>query len=183
VGRRGQSRGDHGAAAEFLTGSAAGALRQFMAFSAIDDECPAGCREYRGINFTLLRYRPETVPLLQRSMQVRHTTPKALIRPVTSAVAWAAMLLLPVGLVLAWRRRDRAAFTLLAGISVALIANAAMAGALSDVHDRYQSRIIWLAPFALLFLALRWKLGARIEYIRLSRLICVKVPPSPESGS
>ena len=41
------------------------------------------------------------------------------------------------------------------GIVTALIANAAMVGALSDVHDRYQSRIVWLVPLAMLFLALR----------------------------
>lgn len=169
---------------KFLTGSVAGTVRQFLTFSAIDDECPGGCREYGGgINFTLLRYRPETVPLLQRSMQVRDTTPKALVKPVTSVVAWIAILLLPAGLTIAWRRRDVAAFTLLAGISTALIANAAMAGALSDVHDRYQSRIVWLVPFALLFLALRWRMGAGIECIRLPRLMRVKAAASPESGS
>ena len=33
----------------------------------------------------------------------------------------------------------------------------AMAGALSDVHDRYQSRLVWLAPFVLLIAARGWR--------------------------
>lgn len=168
----------------FMATSARGTLRQLVSFAAMDDECPGGCREATGgINFTLLHYRPETVPLLQQSMQVRDTTPKALLRPVTSAVAWLALLLLPAGLILAWRRRDMAAFTLLSAIATVLVFNAAMAGALSDVHDRYQSRIMWLVPFALLFLALRWGIGARIECIRPLRQRCAIMAPSPENGS
>ena len=168
----------------FMATSARGALRQLVSFAPIDDECPRGCREYSGgINFTLLRYRPETVPLLQQSMQVRDTTPKAVLRPMILAAAWLAMLLLPAGLIVAWRRRDVAAFTLLVGMATALAANAAMAGALSDVHDRYQSRIAWLVPFALLFLALRWRKRAGSECIRSPRRQYAIRAPSPENGS
>lgn len=35
-------------------------------------------------------------------------------------------------------------------VLAALIANAVICGALSGPHDRYQSRVVWLAPFALL---------------------------------
>ena len=43
---------------------------------------------------------------------------------------------------------------LCAAVFVALLANAFVAGALSGVYDRYQSRVIWLAPFAALLLLL-----------------------------
>jgi hypothetical protein len=42
---------------------------------------------------------------------------------------------------------------LLGFVLVALIGNAIVCGALSNPHDRYQSRLIWLAPFALALLA------------------------------
>jgi hypothetical protein len=54
-----------------------------------------------------------------------------------------------------WRRRcdDRG---LLPGyLLVALLGNALICGALSNPHDRYQSRLLWTVPFALLLLASR----------------------------
>jgi len=53
-----------------------------------------------------------------------------------------------------WRRQRQAAvFT--AFVFVALLANAFICGAISNPHDRYQSRVIWLAPFAILIGGLR----------------------------
>ena len=43
------------------------------------------------------------------------------------------------------------AFTVL----LALLANAAICGVFSNPHDRYQNRIAWLAPFAIIVAALR----------------------------
>jgi hypothetical protein len=42
---------------------------------------------------------------------------------------------------------------LLGFVLVALIGNAVVCGALSNPHDRYQSRLIWIVPFALALLA------------------------------
>jgi hypothetical protein len=143
--------------AAFLLSSLDGFARQFAAIAPIDDECPIACADPTGgIAFTLDRYRPEATPALMASQQARGTTPKGLVRAIVLPLAWLALILLPVGLVLAWRRRDGAALGLLGATALTLLANAAMAGALSDVHDRYQSRIVWLAPFALLLIARRW---------------------------
>ena len=63
-------------------------------------------------------------------------------------VAWLATAMLPLLLVLGVRahRFDRAllAFFLL----TALVGNAFICGALSNPHDRYQSRVVWIAVLA-----------------------------------
>jgi hypothetical protein len=76
------------------------------------------------------------------------------------------VMLLPFAIVAA-RRRDNPALSLLLAIFAALIANAALAGVLSDVHDRYQSRIVWLVPFAEILLAISW-IQARTQPHRAS---------------
>ncbi len=56
---------------------------------------------------------------------------------------------------MAWRRRDGPALG--AALVAGLLVNAALGGALSDVHDRYQSRLVWLAPMVAAMLAMRWR--------------------------
>jgi hypothetical protein len=67
--------------------------------------------------------------------------------------AWLSLFGLALALVWAIRgkRKDRLLF--LGFVLLALTANAAICGALSNPHDRYQSRLIWLAPFALVLIA------------------------------
>lgn len=146
----------------FLDHSLRGTLRQFATFAALDDECPVGCHDrVGGIGFALSKYRPQTLAALDASRQVQDDNPKALLRAVTTPVAWLGLMLLPVLLVVGWWRRDGEAVTLVAAIMAALVTNAALAGALSDVHARYQSRIVWLAPFAVLCLIARWRQPVR----------------------
>ena len=140
----------------FLAAAVRGAVHQFASFAVLDDECPVGCRDPRaGITAALLRHRPETVAMLHGSRQVRDATERTSFRAVTTPVAWLALLLLPVAAAWAWARGDRPALALLLAVAAALVTNAALAGALSDVHDRYQSRVVWLLPFALLMCAAR----------------------------
>ncbi|MGX9964068.1 hypothetical protein ACVFYP_12110 [Roseomonas sp. F4] len=64
---------------------------------------------------------------------------------------------LAAALWLGWRAargRDRARLALLGFVLVALLANAAVAGALSKPHHRYQARIIWLLPLAVALVAI-----------------------------
>lgn len=57
--------------------------------------------------------------------------------------------LLPVALVVAWRRRRGEAAVFLVILVLAFLGNALVCGALSNPNDRYQSRLVWLAPFGL----------------------------------
>ena len=57
--------------------------------------------------------------------------------------------------VLAWRRRDRILSTLIIVMTLAFLGNAFVCGALSNPHDRYQNRIVWLALFTAMVAAAR----------------------------
>ncbi len=58
------------------------------------------------------------------------------------------MAMLPIIALLAWRRRLPGDLGELAGFCmVALLSNAVVCGALSNPHDRYGARIVWLAAF------------------------------------
>ena len=137
----------------FARYSAVGGARQFAHFESLDDECPERCVD--GIK-GLIAFQQSLAAPLGQSRQLRGQIDKPLVRRVTSAAALAGLLLLLPMLAAAIRRRDRVVLSLLGAILFALIANAAMTGALSDVHDRYQSRLVWLAPFAILWIAIRW---------------------------
>jgi membrane-associated PAP2 superfamily phosphatase len=133
-----------------------GAANQFSSFAALDDECPVGCRDPRaGITSAIVTLRPEAAPSLAASRQVRNETAKPLLRAITTPLAWLSIALLPVAAVVSWRRRDALGLGLIAAIGLGLVVNAGLAGALSDVHDRYQSRLVWLAPLAVVLVALR----------------------------
>jgi hypothetical protein len=65
-----------------------------------------------------------------------------------------AVALLPL---IVWLRRDRRIASHAAYLFFALIINAVICGALSNPHDRYQSRLAWLAPLAVVIVALGWR--------------------------
>ena len=63
--------------------------------------------------------------------------------PINEAAEMVTLLLL----VVAWRRRDRTTTGLAMVVTAAIIGNAFVCGALSNPHDRYQNRVVWLALF------------------------------------
>jgi hypothetical protein len=78
------------------------------------------------------------------------------INRIDRPVAFSAMLLLLATVVLGWRRSRYAGFGLLAATTTAaLLANAFVCGVLSNPHDRYGARLIWLAPLAVMLLLCR----------------------------
>jgi hypothetical protein len=64
---------------------------------------------------------------------------------------------LPFLLWLAWRRRDPEGVLLMGIMTLALLGNAFVCGALSNPNDRYQSRIAWIAVLAILLAIGRWR--------------------------
>ena len=77
-------------------------------------------------------------------------------------LALIAMALLPVILLLAWRQTIAADIgELAATVTLALLANAFVCGALSNPHDRYGARMVWLATLAVVLALARTRRSAR----------------------
>ena len=123
---------------------------QFVHFQALEDECPENCR-----NLMMFKWQPSLIEPMRSDRQLSGELPKREIRILTSIPAIAGLLLLLPLLVVAVRRRDVLAQSLLSATIVGLLSNAAVAGALSHVDNRYQSRVVWIAPFVVLLLAAR----------------------------
>jgi hypothetical protein len=80
----------------------------------------------------------------------------AAINRIHQPVALAAMLLLLVTVLLGLRREPFADLGTLAGtVTAALLANAFVCGVLSNPHDRYGARLIWIAPLVVTLLLCR----------------------------
>lgn len=127
-----------------------GASRQLVVFHTLDDLCPSECSGPLPVDL-----RPQVSA--SGSRQLRDEMPKQAIRAVNTPVTFIGLLLMPLLFFWAWRRKDGVAVGLLTAVATGLISNAALGGGLSEVNARYQSRIVWLAPFAVLLLTLRWR--------------------------
>lgn len=77
------------------------------------------------------------------------------INKVQVPVAQAAEIAMLGLLVVAWRRRDRISGGILIVVLLALLGNAFVCGALSNPHDRYQNRLVWLALMSAIICAVR----------------------------
>lgn len=141
----------------FLTASIKSTASQFVSFGSVDDQCPRQCQSPR-----LFEQRPDVTAPLLASRQLQDQIPKRAIRIVAGTVAaFGLLLLLPITW-RAWRRGDIEALTLLTAVAFGLLANAAVTGALSDVQERYQSRVVWLAPMLCLVVLMRWRTSTPI---------------------
>ena len=82
-------------------------------------------------------------------------------------VAWGSMLLLLGVIALAARRREFADLGALAAVvALAILANAAVCGVLSNPHDRYGARMVWLAPLVVLLVPWMRRHSARRRALR-----------------
>ncbi len=97
------------------------------------------------------RYTPHALPAMKAARQQNDRLDFAAINRLHVPVAWGSMLLL-IGLLAraAWRRQSADLGELAATIGLAILANAAVCGALSNPNDRYGARMVWLATFVLL---------------------------------
>ncbi|MEO0035092.1 MAG: hypothetical protein RLZZ501_1115 [Pseudomonadota bacterium] len=97
--------------------------------------------EFRAFRFARQQRRPALDFTAQNDVQV----------PINVAAELALLVVLAV----AWRRRDRSSCGLALVVLLALLGNAVVCGAISNPHDRYQNRVVWLALFAVSIGAVR----------------------------
>ena len=99
--------------------------------------------------FIIHDYAPQLEPAMKAARQQRAEISFAAINDLHYPLALLSMALLPFVALFAWRRKLPADLGELAGFCMlALLANAFVCGALSNPHDRYGARIVWLAAFA-----------------------------------
>ena len=95
------------------------------------------------------RYTPSAVPAMRAARQQRGKIGFDTINMIDRPVAWAAIALLPAIAVYGLWSADFAEIGLLAvTLMLALLGNAAFCGVISSPQDRYGSRLVWIAPFA-----------------------------------
>jgi hypothetical protein len=92
------------------------------------------------------QYAPGAVPAMRAARQQMLGIDFTAINWLHLPLAFGAMLLMPVMIMRAWRRQCFGDVEALAAtVSLALFANAAVCGILSNPHDRYGARVVWLA--------------------------------------
>jgi hypothetical protein len=125
------------------------ALQQFSLFYTGDQIEPQ-----QWILFTdFHKFIPDQMSAYSTARQQKDEIPFHYINFVHVPVGWLVLVLLTVSLVLALRRDERKAATILGFVFVALVGNAIICGVFSNPHARYQSRLIWVPAFALALLA------------------------------
>lgn len=106
----------------------------------------------------LARYAPELLPAFAASVQQHDGFHFNWLNRLHVPLALAAMLALPfVAVAASGGCVERATGSFALSIFAALVLNAAIAGVFSNPNDRYQSRVAWLAPFAMAIAALQWR--------------------------
>ena len=102
------------------------------------------------------RYTPSVVPTMRSARQQQGEIGFNAVNMIDEPVAWAAMVLLPaIALYGLWNIEFADLGQLALTLTLALLANAAFCGVISDPHDRYGSRLVWIAPFAVALVAWR----------------------------
>ncbi|HLY07505.1 MAG TPA: hypothetical protein VKR31_17295 [Rhizomicrobium sp.] len=91
---------------------------------------------------------PQQMPAYLSARQQQGMISFHLIKPWETAVGFLALAGLIAMIVLAVRAKQTSRVSLPVFVLAALIGNAIVCGTLSGPHDRYQSRLMWLAPFA-----------------------------------
>ena len=99
------------------------------------------------------RYAPQTMPALRTARQQRGEIGFAALNAFQYPLALLAMALLPLIVLLRWP--PFAGLRALAATAVvALFANAAVCGVISNPHDRYGARLVWIAGLTIILAAL-----------------------------
>jgi hypothetical protein len=108
------------------------------------------------------RYTPQLGPAMRAARQQAGEFGFSAINRLHYPLALIAMALLPLIVLLAWRRTLPPDIgELAATVMLALLANAFICGALSNPHDRYGARMVWLASLAVALALARTRRPAR----------------------
>jgi peptidoglycan/LPS O-acetylase OafA/YrhL len=101
------------------------------------------------------KFTPQLASAMHAARQQKGELSFTAINELHYPLALLAMALLPVIVWLAWRKTIPAALgELAATIALALLGNAFVCGTLSNPHDRYGARMVWLAVFVAIVAAL-----------------------------
>jgi hypothetical protein len=112
-------------------------------------------------------FTPAAAAAMKAARQQHGEINFAAINAVHEPVAWAAMALLPLMIVFGLCSADFADLgRLSATVALALLANAAFCGVISNPHDRYGSRMVWIAAFAAVLAVWRWFVLTRARTAR-----------------
>ena len=102
------------------------------------------------------RYTPSVVPAMRAARQQHGELHFEALNAVQVPLALGAMAALPVLVWLGLRRRAFVDLAFLAAtVSLAILGNAVVCGALSNAHDRYGARLAWVPLFVAILVALR----------------------------
>jgi hypothetical protein len=102
------------------------------------------------------RYLSRQVPYMQTARQHRGELSFAGINRIHVSVAYGSMLMIAAFFGYAvWRRKIDDFAVLTATVTLAILGNALACGALSGPHDRYGSRMVWIATLAVLIILMR----------------------------
>ncbi|MGA8079159.1 MAG: hypothetical protein WB868_17435 [Xanthobacteraceae bacterium] len=115
------------------------------------------------------RYTPSAVPAMRAARQQRGEIGFTIVNDVDIPVAWLATALLPLLAIYGLYNAEFAALGgLAATLTLALLANAAFCALISHYQDRYGSRLVWVAVFAVGLAAWRAVALARQRSAELS---------------
>ncbi|MBN8958912.1 MAG: hypothetical protein J0H17_20475 [Rhizobiales bacterium] len=127
---------------EQIEGAISGTVKQLISVGTGEGVVNSVWHTYAIMN----RYTPSVVPAMQAARQQQDQISLRLINRIHIPIALLSLVLLPVWIMLGLRRSAAADFGRLATtVTVAVLINAAVCGGLSNPHDRYGARIIWLA--------------------------------------
>jgi hypothetical protein len=139
-----------------LEAAAGDTLRQFVMFRTGDQIEPQEWVLSKPLGWFIPRQMHAYLHARQQEDQIDFRP----INFVHLTVAWLSLLGLAAAFGASLWRRERKKAAFLGFILLALAGNAAICGALSNPHNRYQSRLIWLAPFSLVLIAGDWPIFA-----------------------
>jgi hypothetical protein len=114
--------------------------------------------------FIIQHYTPQLLPAMWAARQQKGEISFAGINAAQYPLGLIAMALLPVIVLLSARKAlSPTAGEIAAAIVLTMLANAFVCGALSNPHDRYGARVVWLAAFAVILAAVEFAARRRQE--------------------